>query len=363
MKTPHWKTAIQNQQGITIVLVAILLLALIAITSLAVDIGYVMATRNELQNVADAGALAGARKLGTLYEELGPGSQDGFVCDPGAIVPVVQETGTLNVAAGENIGINAADVVIGRWDSMARTFAATLTEPNAVKVTARRDGSANGPITTFFAQVINIPTVPLAAEAIAALTGETTSDPLDLEIPVGISLEWFIQKGEFCGEYIKFYPTGTLDGCAGWHTYASWPSNAAKLADILTDLEAGQTPTGMPSEPVMTGDEFVFTGGTVASAFDEMKSLFESKRENDADGNPNTWTTKVIIYDPSELSSPCGNPTGRLAIVGFATIVIEQVLETPEKTIWGRVICNEVSYGRGSGANYGTLGSIPGLVQ
>jgi Flp pilus assembly protein TadG len=363
MNSPEWKKSLHNQRGVTVVLVAILLLALIAITSLAVDIGYVMATRNELQNVADAGALAGARQLGVLYEEMGPGSQDDYVCDPGTIIPVVQETGALNTAAGVCIAIDAAEVVIGRWNSTSRTFAATLSQPNAVKVTARRDGSANGPITTFFAQVINIDSVPVRAEAIAALTGESTSDPLDLEIPVGISLEWFVQKGAFCGEYIKFYPTGTLDGCAGWHTYTSWPSNAAKLADALTDLENGQTPVGVPSEPVTTGDEFVFTGGTVASAFDEMKSLFESKRENDADGNPNTWTTKVIIYDPSELSSPCGNPTGRLNIVGFATIVIEQVLETPEKTIWGRVICDEVSYGRGSGGNYGTMGSIPGLVE
>ena len=49
-----------NQRGSVAVITAILLAALIGIAALAVDIGYVAVSKNELQNVADAAALAGA---------------------------------------------------------------------------------------------------------------------------------------------------------------------------------------------------------------------------------------------------------------------------------------------------------------
>jgi Flp pilus assembly protein TadG len=45
---------IKDQSGATVILVAIVLPILLGFTALAVDVGYVMTTRNELQSVADA---------------------------------------------------------------------------------------------------------------------------------------------------------------------------------------------------------------------------------------------------------------------------------------------------------------------
>lgn len=53
----------ESRQGQVLVLVALALLGLIAIVALAVDIGSVYQKRREMQNAADAGALAGAREI------------------------------------------------------------------------------------------------------------------------------------------------------------------------------------------------------------------------------------------------------------------------------------------------------------
>jgi Flp pilus assembly protein TadG len=53
----------RNQRGIVMPLAAIGLLSLLGFAALAIDVGYLFVVRNELQNAADAAALAGAGRL------------------------------------------------------------------------------------------------------------------------------------------------------------------------------------------------------------------------------------------------------------------------------------------------------------
>jgi Flp pilus assembly protein TadG len=62
----------RGERGAVIVIFAICLFVLIGFAALAIDIGYLHTTRSELQNVADAAALAGARYLGDEYAKLTP---------------------------------------------------------------------------------------------------------------------------------------------------------------------------------------------------------------------------------------------------------------------------------------------------
>jgi hypothetical protein len=354
MKNRRWLVSRMNDRsGATAVVVAIVMSALIGFTALAVDIGYVMTTRNELQDVADAVTLAAARQLGAIYESMSYQEVLDFVCDPSTILPIAKEVGSKNQAGGKNIAINDADVIIGQWDPDTKTLTPTLGQPDAVGVTARRDGNTNGPITTFFARILGINTVDVSADATAALTGQSTVEEGGLDVPVGIDNAWYDYPWEdgFCDQDIKFYPTGTIEGCAGWHTFNEWPSNANRLAGILDGMKEGS----YQSPSLDIGDELVFTGGTVASAFDEMKALYDERK----DPVTGVWEARVVVYENQD----CGNPQGWLTIVGFATVKIEQVQEAPEKTIRGTVICNNVEPGRGSGGNFGTKGSIPGLVE
>jgi Flp pilus assembly protein TadG len=54
---------LNNQQGVSAVIIAICLFMLVGFVALAIDVGHLYVARNELQNAADAGALAGARHL------------------------------------------------------------------------------------------------------------------------------------------------------------------------------------------------------------------------------------------------------------------------------------------------------------
>ena len=61
MKKPFNISAkLKSEKGVTPVYVALLLVVFIGMAALAIDIGYNSVVRNQLQNAADAAALAGA---------------------------------------------------------------------------------------------------------------------------------------------------------------------------------------------------------------------------------------------------------------------------------------------------------------
>lgn len=402
--------AIRNQKGATVVFVAVLFPALVAFAALAIDIGYAMLTRNEVQNVADAGALAGTRKLGVIYEEMTPAQQQSYVCNPATIVPIVQETGLLNRAGQKDVIINAADVEIGTWEpSRTPKFIATMERPNAVQVKARRDGSANGPITTFFARIMGIDTMDISASAIAALTGPSTTEEGELELPLGISREWFSKfAGLPCGTHIQFSPT--TDSCAGWHSFTSSGVNDNTMRrDIIEGMING-TFTTPATQAGVTGFEFI--GGNLSTpTFDAMLNLFKVRGCDlkagtgsvqtgecitDSSGNPvlgattgradtvplldengvqlkypdNTlrnrhfWETTVPVYlNPRDGGGTCYNPNKNLTIVGYARIRLTDVLGAPDKIIVGDLVCDYEEFRGVGGPFYGLAGSLPGLVK
>ena len=74
-----------KQQGTILVFTALALAMLFAFAALAIDTGVLLVSRNELQNAADAGALAGTR---VLYVNNGANVNDGSFG-----VPSVETTG------------------------------------------------------------------------------------------------------------------------------------------------------------------------------------------------------------------------------------------------------------------------------
>jgi hypothetical protein len=183
-------------------------------------------------------------------------------------------------------------------------------------------------------------------------------------------------------------------------TYNDYPANADKLRDMLEGLE---DETFVPPGATAGLTDFVFTGGNVASAFPEIQSLFEAnKGESFKDGQGNevllyyddennrlvrgdepgaaqyepvldhegnqkvlyNWQTLVVVYQSDDCQD---NPGNWMRIVGFATVHVHAIngsSESPQHRIFATVLCDEVNYGRGSGAqDYGTVGSLAGLVE
>jgi len=349
---------LHNQKGATAVVIAIVMAALIGFVALAIDVGYVAVTKNELQNIADAATLAGAGQLGNIYQGLTYDEQQVlslYVNDVSAIkIEAKSVVGDeKNQAGGEYIDIYDVDIFINKWPETS-VDSNNYNQPNAVRVKARRDSSSNnGPISTFFAKIFGIETLDVSADATAALTGLGSCSP---QLPVGIAKYWFDVHDPFCDRDIKLHPTGDLDSCAGWHTYKdwkdykAWPANAAKLKKILDGLDDGtfEIPETYP------GDEYVFIGGDVASRFDEMQALYDKKKDENG-----KWEVTIPVYDYED----CSNPHGNIMIVGLASAVVTEVIGPPDKIITATIKCDYVKIGKGSGAEYGSLGTIPTLVE
>jgi hypothetical protein len=364
MKTvQHFTVKMRDRKGAVAVIVAVLLVVLIGFIALAVDVGYIMVTRNELQNVADAAALAGARELGLVYKTLSYTQQQSYACDRTTIVPTVKETALKNKAAGTYIIINDSDnngdISIGDWNTITKTFTPTLNQPDAVRVISRRDSSANNPVTTFFAKILGINETAVSARAIAALTGAGKVDPGDIKLPIGISSYKF--ESEFCDTDITFNPTNDIYSCGGWTTFDLGANDNNLRKDILLgEVAVPET----YSSPEITANEtsLNFIGGNLSdNTFDAFRLLFNKYgQDTNADGVVDFWSTLVAVYS----STGCSNPNKSQLIVGFATVEIYEVIGAPAKTIKAHIICDYVEPDtNGGGGEYGTKGDIPNLVQ
>ncbi|MCG6957549.1 MAG: Tad domain-containing protein, partial [Gemmatimonadetes bacterium] len=207
-RASHAPSGASSNRGQALVVVAVMMASLLGIGALAVDLGYLYVTRNELQDVADGAALAGARMLGHIYQGLAPEAQVGFVCGSGCVNSIkgtTQDVASHNVAGGVIMSVDTMnDVAIGHWDG--DTFTPTLNQPDAVQVITRREPGTNGQVGTFFARTLGIFTASVNAVAVAALTGQGTTNPGEIELPIGIS-SFFFENPDYCHDDITFYPT------------------------------------------------------------------------------------------------------------------------------------------------------------
>ncbi len=356
------QAVLHDTRGAVAVTVAILMVVLLSFGALALDISNAMIARNELQNIADASALAGARQLGLIYQGLPQGTPytTYVLSDPSAVVSAATTVALANQARQVAITVNAADIVIGVWNSGPRTLTPGNVGATGVRVTARRDGGANGPVTTWLAGIMGISSMNVVATATAALTGSGTLAPGEANTPFGLD-ELIFNNPAYCGTPIKFYPTNSPPtGCAGWHTFLESPPNAATERRIVQGLSPNP-PTYITPQITAGQTRLEYIGGNVASVFPDLINLYNAKKVPDASSPSGyCWNVTVPVY----ANQNCANPNTPIMTVGFASACVWQVQQgSPNHQIDARVTCGEVTNGQGGGGNFGTLGSIPGLVE
>lgn len=369
MKT--FKLVFNNQRGAVAVIVGITLAVLLSFLALAIDVGYIYATKNELQNAADSAALAATGKLGNLYS-LGANPKT-YVCNRSDIVPVAQAVvgSGKNKAGGSDISISDADIFINNIDNAGTKFSTNnYNQPDAVRVIARRDSVLNSQIVTFFAQIFGVDSVPVVADATAALTAQSTMAEGGLPLPVAINKSWMDTKP--CDQDLTFHPS-SAGTCSAWHAYDNtiysddtkdYDPNGNDMKDMI-DATREDTYNSPYTEAGVT--KYEFTNGTLANLFTSsaIQDLFNAMKVkndfiDDLDEDPETWTTTIPIFD--DTVAGC-SPNQEIVMVGFTAIKITEVTPPPETTIKATVTCGLVEPGRGGGGNYGTKGSIPGLVE
>jgi Flp pilus assembly protein TadG len=154
------------KNGTVLIWTAALMSLIVPLVGLSLDWGYALLVAHQLQNAADAAALAGAQEVRS---------------DQAAARTAAIDVAAANKAAKQAIQLSAndgnasdGDIVLGRYDRDTLTFTSTTTGPNAVKVAARRtSASLNGPLSLIFAPVFGVPTIQFSRTAIAMVGGGT----------------------------------------------------------------------------------------------------------------------------------------------------------------------------------------------
>jgi hypothetical protein len=336
---------IEGERGVSAVIVAIVLTLLIGLAALAIDVGYLYATKNELQDVADAAALAGAGLLGEIYGNYIPSgdagsynvatlnyyTDDAESYDYKSIENIAAEVALKNKAGGVNITIqtgtsfNGGDIIIGKWPE-GGPIDPTQYSPDAVEVTVRRDAGLNGKVATFFARILwsEFDSVTITATATAALRGKLEAAPGELELPIGVSRHWenlHDNGAGGCGEEIAFSPTTNPDACAGWNIWDNSPASDIRERYILANMNETVPDSDWDSPQTTSGvTEFNFINGDLSkNTFLNLMTLFQIKGydvkidgENewapilDENGEPVNYATEaqgaIVLYDDDGIT-------------------------------------------------------------
>ena len=138
-KVKIFGTLIKRTEGSVAVISAIGLVAFLGIVSLAIDMGHLYTVRNELQNVADAAALAAT---GNLIQDYGAGAVRDAAAAQQAALAVAQRQSLLSgqTAVGDG-DRNDLSIIFGAWNIYAGNPSTAWTE---IGSTCSSDSNANG---------------------------------------------------------------------------------------------------------------------------------------------------------------------------------------------------------------------------
>jgi Flp pilus assembly protein TadG len=168
---------------------------LVGMLAFSIDIGYICAVEAELQNAADAAALAGAQQMQTYfvnYYSPGQTQQQAIFLDlttnannPNGAIANAQQYAAYNKAGGVNIQVPASDISFSYYDGTTFTPASYPNFfPNTITVTTRRDNVANGPLGLFFAQIFGMSSTNMTASASATIYA---GDVSNLQVIPGVN--------------------------------------------------------------------------------------------------------------------------------------------------------------------------------
>jgi hypothetical protein len=183
-----------RRRGVAQIYAIIVIMTLMAICSLAVDLGRVQLVKTEMRRMCDAAARSAVTGVttGTAY------AKAAWVAGQNPV-----DAATLALAP--------ADVEVGRWDIDAAVFQPNVAPPNAVRVTARRTAATNNAIPTVLAGVIGISTVDVTVQSVAMIkfTGYGVVG-LNFIAMVGNASDSYWSRGGTAGSTTSSYDHGSI---------------------------------------------------------------------------------------------------------------------------------------------------------
>ena len=163
-------TSRDHRRGVIVVLAAVTMVILVGVVAFAVDHGYLLKIRTDLQRSADASALAAVRDLIRKTD----GTQD-----------LTQAQETVRTYVQDNLNdasfqVAASDIEIGRYDPQSIYSSVKLLSTgtfDTVRVTLRRDGVSNPSVPAFFARLLGTRQSNVVASATAVLQKAEVIEP------------------------------------------------------------------------------------------------------------------------------------------------------------------------------------------
>jgi hypothetical protein len=273
---------------------------MVGMAAFAVDVGWIVLARTELQAAADAAAMAGSDPLMNAYVQYqlagynssnASGTQATILTNAMASARTqAQNFASYNAAGGQtNLVLNSSDIQFGFTDAnnnYTAYNAASPVFPNTIKVTMRLDSTANQPLGLFFAPVLGTKTVNVQAQAAATIMTGTVNNfqstgqniamlPMTYDVNAWNS---FVTTGQWPDgtqsldsngvPQLQVYPSvkdsgnfGQLsldDSHAGESTESSWVTNGMSSSDLSALQGANLIP--LSNHPANTWDWVGDTG-------------------------------------------------------------------------------------------------------
>jgi Flp pilus assembly protein TadG len=203
----------RDRAGVIVVLAGVLMATLVGLVAFAVDYGYLLKTRTDLQRAADASSLAAVRDLIRKSD----GTQD-----------LDQTRATVRAYVQNNLNdpsfqVAASDIQIGRYDPSSIYSNVTLLNTgtfDTVRVTLRRDGATNPSVPLFFARLLGKDQSTVVAGATAVLQKAEAILPGTAVLPFGTPKSLWDSLSP--GDLWSAYGDGKLKDGAGNTVPGNW---------------------------------------------------------------------------------------------------------------------------------------------
>lgn len=335
----------RRENGAVAVTTALLLVGLVGFLGLSVDLGVLYAARAELQNAADAAAMAGAATMVVAD------AQNNAITQCDVATSTAQAVSAANTAIGQSIGLRPEDITMGYWDGDLGGFDPSRTGPSndpndltAFNVFTRRDDLANGPVTTYFAGIFGLTESGVSATSTAYLGYAGSVQPAGVTLPIAVD-EGAVSGGSgnpLCGQSIEFHSENQENG--SWTSFFTWPANNPNVDHYACGC--------WDSPEIKVGDYINITNGNLSNnTFNHMRQRFY---QNQVGGE---WAVNLPVV-------AAGTNNGPAEVVGFATMIITEINSAPQKNVVGYLKCGMVVPGSETGGeNFGSRASAPKLLN
>jgi len=347
---------LKDKKGFALVYVALLIPVLFGFVGLAVDVGHLYVVRGELQNAADATALAGAW---SLYRD---------PSNPGALPTLDWErarTAAINFVQENKSGGTAladATIEVGYWPPLnpADPLSTVSTSPSqvpAVRATISRSaGNNGGPVGLFFMKILDPTKVsaPVSSRPAVATSGFPGSVTPNLLFPMALSKcmtdDIFSRPPADWPNPINinspYGPGGAECSSGQWTSFKLDSNSVPTIRDLMRD--------GNP-DPLAIGDDIWIEPGAEATLFQTNKWI------PPLPAGGIDVVMAIVDTENTDLKTK-----GERTITGFATFHIDGTDATgADKYIFGHFIAYSETYplGISPGGPTSNIVSPPQMVQ